>query len=39
MTKDKKEAKEDTKDKKTEVKNVAKSSCGCCCVPPMKKPK
>lgn len=39
MTKDKKEAKEHPEKKKTEVKGETKNSCGCGCVPPMKKAK
>ncbi len=39
MTKDKKEAKQHPEEKKTEAKSEAKSSCGCGCVPPMKKAK
>lgn len=39
MTKDKKETKEYPDEKKTQVKGEAKSSCGCGCVPPMRKAK
>ncbi|GEM_PF-1379093 len=40
MTKDiKKETKENPEEKKTKVKDDTKSSCGCGCVPPMKKAK
>jgi hypothetical protein len=40
MTKDIiKETRKDLKEKKTEVKSEAKGSCGCGCVPPMKKAK
>ena len=40
MTKDiKKVTNEHPKEKKTEVKGETKSSCGCGCVPPIKKAK
>ncbi len=39
MAKDIKETKKHPEEKKNEVKSGAKSSCGCGCVPPMKKAK
>ncbi len=39
MTRDKKETKGHPEEKKAEIKGEAKSSCGCGCVPPIKKAK